>query len=145
MSPSFKKAVTLALTISLSLGVGPVVSVTKVRYVQVRRQLLADSVIVDYSVTGNVLSSTITQAAMTSISSGSLTNQLTSMNYNSATASVQPTVNSAPSVAPSLAPSMAPSVARSIAPTVASAKSSAQSLSNSFLLIVSIILVSMYL
>jgi hypothetical protein len=145
MSPSFKQAVTLALTNSLNLGVGPVVSVTNVRYVQVRRQLLADSVIVDYSVTGNVLSSTITQAAMTSISSGSLTKQLTTMNYNSAMASVQPTVNSAPSVAPSLAPSMAPSVAHSIAPTVASAKSSAQSLSNSFLLIASIIIVSMYL
>jgi hypothetical protein len=118
-----------ALTISLNLPDSNFVTIVLITYSAVRRQLLADSIIVNYKVSGNVDVSTIITAVMASPST--LTGNLVSKYPNAKVTQQATTTNESPTASPSMAP-----------PT---AKSSAQSLHGALLLTASIIGLAMYL
>jgi hypothetical protein len=129
---------TAALTASLNLGSGAVVTIDSITYVNARRQLLADSVIVAYTVTGtNVAVQLITAAIMASVTTGSLSTQL-KPDYPAASAQATPTATDK-STNP-LAPSMMPT---SMMPTAQSGSNHQFSVS-SFIVISAIMLALPY-
>jgi hypothetical protein len=118
-----------ALTISLNLPDSNFVTIVLITYSAVRRQLLADTIIVDYKVSGNAEVSAIIAAVMASPSA--LTRNLISKYPNAKVTQQATTTNVSPTASPSIAP--------------ATVKSSAQSLHRPLLLTASIIGVAMYL
>jgi hypothetical protein len=147
-SSIFTTKLTAALTAAIGLGPNTIV-VNKVLfntppaasggggssggYGYVRRNLLADSINVNYQISAtNMPATRLIAAAMASVSTGSLTMQLNNSGYTTAAASTNPTTTDVSPNIPTMSPTTAP-------------RSSAQSLSSPLLLISSIAALSMFL
>ena len=104
-TPSFKSDLTTTLTSNLNLPKDSLV-ISKITFVSGRRQLLADSVDVDYTITlTNIAAVTIMTSVSALVSSGTLTSSLVDLGYTGASASVKPLfIDRSPTSAPTVIP-----------------------------------------
>jgi hypothetical protein len=112
---AFQTDLASALTASLNLGPSAVVTISSVKNSALRRSLLANSAVVTYQVAAtDVSEAVIMKAAIATVSTGSLSYQLISKGYTSASAAARPsTTDVSPTAAPNAIPASMSSYASS--------------------------------